>query len=214
MDNPISIKLFTDVTDSLRNYDNGTELAEGLLWRKLTEAERFFMLELKTTKVPYSMTLFADENLYQIAPWVLEFGGYQLFDANGNEVNPSNHHHGFYVPGCHSGLTVELPRTGTGSSRFARIEGAKIPGNYLLWEAWVKPTHKIDLQNGPEIEQDYYDLLTDYVLSFYRVKVIDNKQIVNPNFKDTATVIKEVMRTKERLYSLNAVEVFRPSGWS
>lgn len=224
-DNPDSLKLLADFTDIAKNYEGNIEGAEGICYRRLSEAQRFFMNNIQTTKVTYDMILFPSYEQYQLPAWIGSLTGeYKLYDANGNVINPPSYGiSGFVIPHMH-GLRIELPRTTTGGNRFVRVfPGVAIQGGWhIKWEAWLRCIARVNVinrQTAPVIEKDYWDLLVDWALEPYRVTFAEDKkgskkQVINMQIKDKATIIADVQRTKATMYSLNNAEVMKPSGWN
>jgi hypothetical protein len=216
-DNEISVKLFDKFSDFVRNYDSSVEIAEGVFWNRLTEAQRTFMINHLTTKIEWPVHLFSGQDTYQIPSWIMEIMELELRDSKDVKISP--HFNSISYPQLVENLYVELPRTTTAQFRYMKVypsDGTSITAGWrLMTKVFIRPlsTDVIDRQHAPIIESDYHDLLVDYVLSSYRTKIIDNKAIVNPNLRDARSVLNDVQLIRNRMYGLNATAILHPSSW-
>lgn len=214
-DNPISLALLDKFTDNLRNYDGQIENAEGILWNRLTEAQRYFMVNHLTTKVDYTFFLFNGQTSYYLPPWIMMITEAEVRDNNDTMISP--HFSSLTYPQLTENFYMEFPRTTSAIDRYVKVYPGEVlqPGWKIVTKAWLRPlaTDVIDRQHGPIIESDYYDLLIDYVMSFYKIHFKGGEKIINSHIKDLQMVLNEVNLIRNRMYGLNSVAILHPSGW-
>lgn len=199
-ENQDSIRLLDDVNDSLQNQGGGIEAAEGLIFRGLTEWQTIFMNEIETTRVTYELPLWHGQSKYDLHKWV---GKITKMEFSREELNPE-----MLMPGGTLGENRYIQIfEGTGNSKVDTIQDY----DTLEMEVFLRalPEYRITRTRGPIIEDIYYDLLVDGVLSKYKK--------LNPAFKSAEQVRKEAGNIVNRVLELNSATAHRPRafvrGW-
>lgn len=199
-ENVDSIRLLDDVNDALQNQGGGIEAAEGLIFRGLTEWQKIFMNEIETTRVTYELPLWHGQQKYDLPRWV---GRITRMEFNREDFNPE-----MRMP---AGTLAENRYIqiyeGTGNSKVDTIQAY----DSLDMDVFLRalPEYRISRTRGPIIEDIYFDLLVDGVLSKYRK--------LNPAFKSAEQVREEATALTTRVLQLNSATASRPRafvrGW-
>lgn len=179
-------KLLNDFRDLLDDQERVKEPSDGLIYRRFTEAQLYFMETLKTTKLPILIVLFQGQDEYPMPDNAIEIS---RFHFSRDELNP----------------VFEFPNLSTDVNRVIKItnpsDGAMIKtGDVITADVWWKPNDDrvIDDDNEPLVERTYHSLLVDWGLSYYRK--------FNESFKSKEEIIMEAKRKRNRMYGLNAVQ--------
>ena|SRR3990167_7374465 len=206
----ISKKLLNDVRDLLNDQERVKVKSDGLIYRRFTEGQMYFMETLKTSKIPWPVILFEDIDDYPLPANILEIVDWHF---SRDELNPL-----FEMPrGAVStvrALKITNPpvETPLGTSETTDTDNMKRDGDILTLDVFWKPNDddEIDSENDPVLDRTFHKLLVDYALSFYRdfKYMRDDKEIrdINGSFSTKEEVFAAVRRKRDVMYNLNSIQ--------
>lgn len=185
----ISAGLFDDVVAELKDYEKNIQQADGLIWRRLTEAQKKCMVDFRCKRITYNLYLWPGKREYTLDDWIMEI-------APNVKVNREAFVPQYTMP---SGTISEDRKIII--HNYAEIED----GDILILTVYRMPIDEvINRANKPLIPAIYHPHLVDYVLSFYRKH--------NEEFKTREEVEKEIKLTRNRMLGIDST-MFYPSGF-
>ena len=200
-----SQKLLNDFRDLLDDQGRQKVPSDGLIYKRLTDAQRLFMETYKISKMPWILPLFADQTEYPIPANIIEIHDIRF---SREELNPF----------------IELPNLSTDAIRniiienptgdFASSSNMIREGDKIIIDAYWKPNDDavIDAENDPLTEKTFDVNLLDHALFPYRdySVIVDGKPVryQNAGFKTEEQVISEVRAKRNRMYGLNSIQTY------
>lgn len=211
----ISKRLLNDVRDLLHDQAKVKVRSDGLIYRRFTEAQMYFMESLRTTKVPWPLILYEGVTDYPLPRNIIEIVDVHF---SKDDLNPM-----FEIPrGALStvrSIKVTNPQVWTplGYTTTTDTDNMIATGDIITLDVFWRPDDdaKIDFENDPEIEPGYQRYLTDYALSFYRdYKYEVGGELIreqNPQFMTKEEVYSEVRNKRNIAYGLNKIQSINAS---
>lgn len=187
----IAEKLLTDFRDMLQDHERVKEPSDGLIYRRFTEAQNYFMADLRISKLPYYLVLWEGQDEYPIPDNIVEIVDIHF---SREELNP---YFEFVNMSSDTMRYIKITSPGaaeTDSSAMIRT------GDVITLDVFWKPDDDrlIDAENEPLVEKQFRNLLVDWALSYYTK--------YNKTFKTLDTVKLEARLKKNRMYGVNSIK--------